>query len=38
MSGSTVEAVTKTWLITAAGRGMRAECLAAHTNDFETWS
>jgi hypothetical protein len=38
MDGSTVDAMTETWLITGAGRGMGAECRLAQTNDFESRS
>jgi len=38
MGGSTVGAMTKTWLITGADRGMGVECRPAQTNDFETRS
>jgi hypothetical protein len=38
MGGSTVGAITKTWLITGADRGMDVEWRLAQTNDFETRS
>jgi NAD(P)-dependent dehydrogenase (short-subunit alcohol dehydrogenase family) len=38
MGGSTVDAMTKSWLITGAGRGMGVECRLAQANDFETRS